>query len=276
MYCAPLFACIKLAGKKVMSWFTELLSFLSPFSKKSVQTKSSVSSTRLREPYTAGGYLVFYNIDTVFNYETFARKSLLTGEFLHICDFLEKEEDLAYLANVDYRFADFAEAYFAFCELEQSNRIDETNFLLMLNSLVIMFNKQYSSITVLRSRTFINDYPKYFRVIKCMLLYNLPVLIKADLYRQVSMFKKCVELLNDTSFDTAYERELRDEIRFRACNNIRSPFMICDVDELRAYSDDPERPHSLDWFFDVHYSFTLGRSICRTVRGDGNWAMATR
>lgn len=248
-----------------MSWFTNL--FSKP--KKSVK-KSDETLCEEDKPFTAGAYLGFYNSSVVFYNETFARRSLFTGKYLYITEFEEKEGEVAFLSNVDDSFNDFSEAYDAFCALEQKSSINDSQFLGVLNSLVIMFNKQYSSITVLRSKTFACDYPKYFRIVRYMLCYDLPLLIKADLYRQISFFKKSVELLNSVRFKTKFECELCDEIRFRACNNIRHPFMVCDVDNLRPYSRDLNRPTNLDWFFDVHYRINLGTPIYRTARGGGN------
>ena len=248
-----------------MSWFTNL--FSKP--KKSVK-KSDETLCEEDKPFTAGPYLGFYNDNIVFYNETFAKRSLLTGKYIHITEFKEKEGEMAFLRNIDESFNDFSEAYDAFCDLVQKSSINDSQLLGVLNSLVIMFNKQYSSIRVLRSRTFARDYPRYFLIVRYMLYYNLPLLIKADLYRQISFFKKSVELLNGVEFETKFERELCDEIRFRACNNIRHPFMICDVENLRPYSEDLNRPTNLDWFFDVHYRINLGTPIYRTARGGGN------
>ena len=64
-----------------------------------------------------------------------------------------------------------------------------------------------------------------------------------------------MELLNSVHFQTPFECELFDKIRYRVCNNIRHPFMICDVDNLRKYSIDLNCPTYLNSFFDVHYYF---------------------
>ena len=256
-----------------MSWFTEL------FSKSKKKTQQSVvpSCEEENKPYTVKEYLGFYDIGTVFQNETFARKSLLTGEYMCIDDYFEKKSSFFFWTDTDECFEDFTQAYKAFCELDMNGKLDEKQFLMVCNSLLIMFNKQYKRpFLASRPDNFRNDYPRFFRVVRCMLSYNLHVLIKADLYRQISFFKKSVELLNKVRFDTDFERELCDEIRLRACNNIRYPFMICDVDELSAYSNDPNRSHELDWFFDVHYKITLRTPICRIARGGENWVMPNR
>lgn len=255
-----------------MFWFTDF------FRKKEkrVQTDNAVSYTQVHKPYSVGDYLGFYDTSTVFACETFAKKSLFTGEYMHITNFIEKEGRIADFAGIDKRFHDFSEAYNAFCELDSKGEMDEVQFLMACNSLVIMFNKQYRVYLVSRPNNFKNDYPRFFRIVRWMLCYDLPILIKADLYRQISFFKKCMELLDSAEFGTRFEREICDEIRLRACNNIRQPFMICDVDQLRAHVDDPDRPHNLDWYFDVHYKFTVGTPIYRTARGGESWGSPIR
>lgn len=253
-----------------MSLFTNLFSKLFSTPKESAEKTVSAPAVNESISSVSPSYLGFYHNDIVFYNETFAKHSLIKGEYIHIDEFREKEEELAFINNVDESFEDFDEAYDVFCILERKKAMDYQQMLRACNSLVIMFNKQYSSIRVLRSRTFARDYPRYFLIVRYMLYYNLPLLIKADLYRQISFFKKSVELLNGVEFKTKFERELCDEIRFRACNNIRHPFMICDVENLRPYSEDLNRPTNLDWFFDVHYRINLGTPIYRTARGGGN------
>lgn len=256
-----------------MSWLSKLFST----SPKKVIGTVEPSCKEENKPYKVKEYLCFYDIGTVFWYETFAKKSIFTGEYMYINDFFDKEGGIALQANIDESFKDFAQAYDAFCELDMNDKLNDWQFLMVCNSLLIMFNKQYQRpFLVSRPDNFGNDYPRFFRVVRLMLCYNLPILIKADLYRQISFFKKCVDLLNDACFETAFERELCDEIRFRACNNIRYPFMICDVDGLSAYSNDPDRLHDLDWFFDVHYRITLRTPFPRIARGGENWGMANR
>lgn len=253
-----------------MSWFTNLFSKLFSAPKESAEKTVSAPAVNESISSVSPSYLGFYHNDIVFYNETFAKHSLIKGEYIHIDEFREKEEELAFINNVDESFEDFDEAYDVFCILERKKAMDYQQMLRACNSLVIMFNKQYSSVTVLRSKTFAKDYLKYFRVVQLMLSYDLPILIQADLYRQISLFKKCMELLNSVRFQTAFECELCDEIRYRACNNIRHPFMICDVDNLRPYSNDSNRPTYLDWFFDVHYRINFGTPIYRTALGGGN------
>lgn len=256
-----------------MSWFTKFFFR----SKKSVQKPvSSPCKEDEDKPFTAEKYLGFYDDGIVFYNETFAKYSRLSKKYMHV-DALSDDVTVSfYSVDMNASFDNFAEAYNAFCDLEKKGSMNIIQHLKACNSLIIMFNKQYSSITVLRSKTFVYDYPKYFRIVQLMLEHDVHILIQADLYRQISLFKKSLDLLDNVYFKTDFERELRDEIRFRACNGIRYPFMICDVDNLRNYSDDSGEHQHLDWFFDVHYNFIFGKSIYRTAQGGGNWAMAIR
>lgn len=250
-----------------MSWFTNFFSK----SKKKVSVNNPEARNKEYKPFVAAaGYLGFFDDSVVLYNETFAKRSLLTGRYMHVYDFYRSEGKLSYSWNVKDSFDSFAEAYDAFCYLERRYLMNSSQFLSACKSLLLMFNKQYSFVTVLRSKTFIHDYPKYFRIVQLMLDYDLPVLVKADLYRQVSMFKKSVELLNNVHFNTPFERELCDEIRFRACNNIRHPFMIYDVDNLKEFFPDPNRPTYLDWFFYVCYEIPIGRITFRTAQDDEN------
>lgn len=255
-----------------MSWLTNLFKETN----NSAQRTAVSSGREEYKPFTVGDYLGFYDMSTVFACETFAKRSLFTGEYIHVSQFMEKEERIADIVGIDERFQNFTDAYNAFCEVDRKGFKDDVQFLMACNSLVIMFNKQYRTYLVSRPSNFKNDYPRYFRIVKWMLCYNLPILIKADLFRQISFFEKCIEILNGADFKTEFERELCDEIRLRAFNNIRQPFMICDVDELRPYINDPDRPTALDWYFNVRYKVTLGTPIYRIAQGGESWGMATR
>lgn len=256
-----------------MSWLSNL------FSKKQVAAAQSVlKKTSEDEEYHSSfkaEYLRLYSNSVVFESETFAKRSFFTGEYMHCTDFDEKEGEIAFYTGIDERFKNFEQAYNAFCELDQKGTMSDYQYLMACNSLVIMFNSQYTRNFWARNSNFKNDYPRFFMTVKRMLMYDLPVLIKADLYRQVSLFKKSVELLNGATFGTAFERELCDEIRYRACNAIRYPFMIYDVDNLSGYCTAADRPDYLDWFFRVHYKVTLGTPIPRIARDGGNWVPST-
>lgn len=250
------------------------------FSKKQAGESSAAvrkqSDSEESTSFSKAGYLGLYTNSVVLYNETFAKRSFFTGEYMHCSEFYMKEGEIASFTGLDERFKDFEQAYNAFCELERKDSMNNHQYLMACNSLVIIFNSQYTGNFRERNRNFNNDYPRFFAIVKRMLMFDLPILIKADLYRQVSLFKKCVELLDGVNFGTDYERELCDEIRYRACNAIRYPFMIYDVDNLSVYCNAADRPDYLDWFFKVHYCFTLGKPILRTVRVGESWAPSIR
>lgn len=256
-----------------MSWLSNL------FSKKQADASPVVKAVSDEEEYISSfkaSYLGMYSNSDVLDNESFAKRSFFTGEYMHYTEFNKKEGNLAYRTGIDERFKDFEQAYYAFCEMEMRNCLTNVQYLDACNSLVIIFNSQYTRNFWARNSNFLKDYPRFFMIVRRMLMYDLPVLIKADLYRQVSLFKKSVELLNGATFKTDFERELCDEIRYRACNAIRYPFMIYDVENLSPYCHSADRPEYLDWFFDVHYRINLGKPIPRIARVGGSWAPSTR
>lgn len=233
-----------------MSWFTKL--FFKP-KKKMLYSMPVPPKVKSDKPFKANKFLRFYDKEMVFYNETFARRSLETGMYMHVDEFLKEKGNIIYTYDREECFENFAQAYDVFCELEQKGCMDETQHLRACKSLVIMFNKQYSSIRLWRKNRFIYDYPKFFGIVQRMLAYDIHILIKADLYRQISMFKKSVSLLNEVYFRSELECEIRDEIRFRACNNVRYPFTAFDADNLMELGYDLNRPYHLDWFFNVRY-----------------------
>lgn len=236
-----------------MSWSRNFIGYLE---KVNAWFAAALKDNDKNSIYYRWEYLSLYENEEVLENETFARRLLFTGEYVYI----DKNNQDEYADETDRNeaFKDFAEAYHAFCKLEQSGRMNAEQRIQACKSLIVIFNKQYFSIPETGSKTFINDYPKFFRVVQLLLECNVHVLIKADLYRQISMFKKCIELLNYAYLKTDCERELCDEIRYRACENIRHPFMLYDVVNLRKLNVD----NTLGWFFDVHY--VLSHIFCLT------------
>lgn len=245
------------------------------------QVEENVNGTVKPAPFVrsriSGSYLGGEYYSCMLDRLTFAQKSIFTGKYIYNNEYEEKEGMFASRLNARRCFEDFAEAYRAFCDLDSWGDDKWQQHLGACRDLVVLFNLQYSSNPWTREHNFAEDYPKFFAVVKRMLCYNINILIKADLYRQVSLFSKCIDLLAEVYFNTPFERELRYEILFRACNNIRFPFMIYDVDELSKYIGTPDRPEHLDWFFYIPANFTLSRNIiCRTAQGDGSSALPTR
>lgn len=259
-----------------MSWFSNLF-----FKKQESASAKPVNDSSLKTAYDGEEfrrtpfkalYMSWYSNEQVLEKETFAKKSLFTGEYIPYNEFVNNESQFMYYANINECFKDFGQAYYAFCEMEQRNKMTDSQYLSACNSLVKIFNSQYTRNFWARNSNFMNDYPRFFMIVRRMLMFELPVLIKADLYRQVSLFKKSMELLNGASFDSEFERELCDEIRYRSCNAIRYPFMLYDVDNLYKYCDTPDVCKNLAWYFDVRYKIILQRIIYRTAQGGGNWA----
>ena len=74
-----------------MSWLTKLFST----SPKKVIGTVEPSCKEENKPYKVKEYLCFYDIRTVFWYETFAKKSIFTGEYMYINDFFDKSLEYA-------------------------------------------------------------------------------------------------------------------------------------------------------------------------------------
>ena len=241
----------------ILGWFKKFV--------KGCSKPKSVVSDSMEEcdPPSVVTYLEGHYPSVVFDMMSFAEKSILTGKYMMNGEWYEKEMEI--FANCGrgrikrYEKISFANVFKAFLDLERSGEYSEDEMILVCRNIVVMFNSMYSENCWSRERNFALDYHKFFIVVNYMLRFNLNVLVKAELYRQISMFKKCVELLNNAYYKITDELELeiRDEILYRACNGIRYPFMIYDVGHLQeAY--EKKNTFKLNWFFNVKIRIDFG------------------
>lgn len=199
-------------------------------------------------------YITTVPKDKFYKYEAFALKSVFLGKYIYKPYYPEEETKVAELWGTGpvCEVRNFAESYDAFKQFLNDPDFSRHSQALTCRRLILQFNYEYAKEKHYDKASLIADFPKFVDVVFYFLGFSLPLIVKADLYRQIGMFDKCFELLNILIKDR-YDAEIADEIRIRAYFRDRYPFNLFEVETLQPLCRCLPRMGYVDWFFENEY-----------------------
>ena len=130
------------------------------------------------------------------------------------------------------RRLDFNELYDAFRQFEDENSLAPEKRLMLLWEMVHTYNDMYGrkSDAPLPSR---KEFVRFVDVVLEMQKYgrhDVPLSIKAELFREIGMFSKCISLYDGLAvYGDDDEKEIVDEVKFRAMHGDSALFVIEDM-----------------------------------------------
>lgn len=189
-----------------------------------------------------------------YKYEHFAIKSIMDGKYYYKPYYPVEEQTLAEHLGIEKPLEvwSFAESYEAFKQFEREKLLPKHSYMKTCRRLIAQFNFEYAKDKWYDKADLIADFPKFVDVVFSFIKFPIPFIVKADLYRQIGMFSKCVDMLN-IYIEDQYDAEIAGEILYRACNNDRYAFTLHEVEHLRKLSHNIFREGHVNWHFDMEY-----------------------
>ena len=154
------------------------------------------------------------------------QKSRNTGKFSWYTHCITEGNDIkTEYEGKRYTFHELQEAY---KQLQDSGEKEERLHVRLLLEIIHAYNDKYHRDTDVKGNIPLDDY-LFFT--DCVLEIErkgkniLPDSLRADLYRQIGMFEKCFEF-SASDCRTRDEKEIVDEVLFRAAHGDSKPFII--------------------------------------------------